>query len=788
MSAPAAEYTTSDGRTIRLAAPIGDPGGEGRTFRITGEPALVAKIYHKPPGREAVAKLEWMIAHPPAGASPAGGNVVLAWPISLLRDRSGAVSGFMMPLVDGAWPLSRLFDPVHRKRLTTVHGGPFGWHHLHEVARNLALVVQACHAAGYVVGDLNNNNTLVSKSGQISLIDTDSFQVIARNGRKTTVHHCRVVFPEYTPPELIGKDLARTERSPSADNYILAVLIYKLLQDGLHPFAGRTTHAEDPPADAMTLASRGWFPYDTRSKKVMPHPGAPTFGRLHPRLADLFSDCFVQGIHQPHRRPVAADWVNALTDARSALRQCANGHYFNAQRSGAVCLQIVEPAKGRIRYCGATETTRQPGAIPIPAVDPITGAVRRIPKPPKPPKRPTVLPPSGGAVKTGATVTLGAAVTRPPDPLLLRPFLALSRGVTGVLSAVLQPKIVLPALLLLVVLGSVPLGYADGMRGAVTTFWRENVTERNGDAASVAPGSGNGDRSSVNDDLQASGLAMLTAGQRGGLIIFSAQRGDVWSLEVLDPVRKVNEPVLTDLLIDPVPVWSNDGERIAFAIRYRHRVEIHLLDVGREAATVITRFEDRLTLTRLAWSGDDRGLLASIDDEDGPHVVQVSVGTGAVSAFLPVSSLNLTVSAQGETAYAVIEQGNANIVIGDARGDACCYVVRSPAGEDFPAFSPDGQWVAFSQNRGARQEYLSISSRDGDRQIPLQNQSPSITPVVSSWSPDGAGPGFAACEPDRCRIYLARFNGSLEILLSTSLIDRIGMISWQARSPAITSS
>ncbi len=787
MSTPAREYIASDGRTITLGATIGDPGGEGTTYRIAGEPGRVAKLYHRSPDRQAVAKLEWMIAHPPAGATPAGGLVVLAWPISLLRDRSGAVSGFTMPLVDGAWPLSRLFDPVHRKRLTTVHGGPFGWQHLHEVARNLALVVQACHAAGYVVGDLNNNNTLVSKSGQISLIDTDSFQVIARSGRKTTVHHCGVVYPEYTPPELLGKNLSRTERSPSADHYILAVLIYKLLQEGMHPFTGRCH--EDPPPDAMTLASRGWFPYDPRSKKVEPHLTAPTFGRLHPRLADLFHDCFVRGIHQPDRRPSADAWVRALTVARASLRACANGHYYCAQRPGALCLHIVEPAKGRIRYCGSTEKQRHPDAIPIPAVDPVTGAVRRAPKPPKPPKP---APPFKGAPNVAPGTAAGLSRPRSPDPLLLRPFLALFRGVTSAvsrtLSTIFQPKVVVPSLVLLIVLGSFPLGYADDLRGTVTSFWNQNVIERSGDAASTGSGSENGSRSSLDDDLDAAGMRMLTTGQRGGLIVFSAQEGDVWSLNVLDPVRKTSEPVLSELLIDPVPAWSNDGERIAFAIRYRHRVEIHLLDVGLQRATVITRFDDRLTLTRLAWSGDDSRLLASIDDEDGPRVVAISVRSGAMSAFLPVSSMNLTVNVQGETAYAVNEQGNPNIVVGDAQGNACCYAARSPAGENVPALSPDGQWVAFSLSRGANAYVLGISARDGDRQIPIPGQISSLMPVAPAWAPDGVGPAFAACEPDRCRIYLARFDGSREILLSTSLIDRIGMISWQTRSPAIATS
>jgi len=44
--------------------------------------------------------------------------------------------------------------------------------------------------------------------------------------------------PEYTAAELQGRDFSTMDRKASHDNFGLAVLIFHLLMEGIHPFAG----------------------------------------------------------------------------------------------------------------------------------------------------------------------------------------------------------------------------------------------------------------------------------------------------------------------------------------------------------------------------------------------------------------------------------------------------------------------------------------------------------------------------------------------------------------------
>ena len=72
--------------------------------------------------------------------------------------------------------------------------------------------VSAIHDAGYVIGDLNQSNILVTSRGLVTFIDTDSFQV-KEDGRR---YLCLVRTPEYVAPELVGKDLAGRRAGPNA--------------------------------------------------------------------------------------------------------------------------------------------------------------------------------------------------------------------------------------------------------------------------------------------------------------------------------------------------------------------------------------------------------------------------------------------------------------------------------------------------------------------------------------------------------------------------------------------
>jgi hypothetical protein len=312
----------SRNRPVALGRRIGG-GGEGDVFALTGRSGVVAKIYARPT-REAGEKLARMIDNPPGGTEGAGGHVNLAWPSALLYGAGSRALpvGFLMPHVAGAVPLLEVFNPRLRARTLP----DFDRRYLFRTARNLAAVLATLHQAGYVVGDINESNILVGPSALVSFIDCDSFQVQAIRSGRVVTYPCPVGKLEYTAPELQGKVFGREVRHQEADRFGLGVLVFQLLMEGRHPFAGTWTGSGEPPSVEEKIR-RGCFPYaDMPTCPIAPPPNAPALATLPQGVAALMRRCFIDGHRQPSRRPVPEAWRDALADGeRSAGAMVRNG-------------------------------------------------------------------------------------------------------------------------------------------------------------------------------------------------------------------------------------------------------------------------------------------------------------------------------------------------------------------------------------------------------------------------------------------------------------------------------
>ncbi len=306
-------------------------GGEARIYAVPQDAALVAKVYHQPTDARA-RKLAAMLANPPDDPMKAQGHTSIAWPSDLLLTTDGArrIAGFLMPRVSNMRPVIDFYHPKTRRQQCPL----FNYLYLLRTARNLAAAVRALHARGYVIGDVNESNILVTDTALVTLVDTDSFQV--RDPQNGVIYRCPVGKPEFTPPELQGKTFAYVDRAPEHDLFGLAVLIFQLLMEGTHPFAGVFTGRGEPPPYEARISS-GHFPYGAGQRvPYHPMPIAPSFDVLHPTLRQLFVRCFEDGHHNPQARPDAQTWLNALNEAENALVTCAAnsqhryGNHLNA--------------------------------------------------------------------------------------------------------------------------------------------------------------------------------------------------------------------------------------------------------------------------------------------------------------------------------------------------------------------------------------------------------------------------------------------------------------------------
>ncbi|MCP5522133.1 MAG: hypothetical protein H7A46_11375 [Verrucomicrobiales bacterium] len=349
-------------------------GGEARIFALPDDPHRVAKLWHKPT-EERASKLRTMLANPPVDPMAGQGHVAIAWPsdLMLLTNPAARVVGFVMPRVMSMLPIIDFFNPKTRIQRSPL----FTWFYLHRTARNLVIAIRALHERGYVVGDLNESNILVAETALVTLVDTDSFQVW--DAATGTLHRCRVGRPEFTPPEMQGHSFARVNREPAQDLFGVGTLVFQLLMEGTHPFAGVFHGQGEAPIFAERIAA-GHFPHTgSASVPYSPGPAAPKFGWLHPVLQDLFVRCFCDGHAAPSRRPDTVSWQYGLEEAEAALVSC----HDNAQHVFSNHLPACP-------WCERRELLG--GRDPFPSID----AVQRKQHLKPAPRRKRTLPPHAG--------------------------------------------------------------------------------------------------------------------------------------------------------------------------------------------------------------------------------------------------------------------------------------------------------------------------------------------------------------------------------------------------------
>jgi hypothetical protein len=235
-----------------------------------------------------------------------------------------------MPRISQSPTIFQIYNPQLREQNPLSLDG----RHLHHIAKNLATALNALHARGYVMGDVNQKNILVTTSALVTLVDTDSFQV--RDPTQGRTYRCSVGVPDYTPPELQGVNLGSIDREPCHDCFGLAIIIFQLLMEGFHPFTGAPKNpCRSLPGEIyLHCIKQGIFPYQP-NREFAPPPSAPDFAALHPEIQAMFVRCFVSGHRAPSTRPTPRQWIDALDKAEKGLVQCRRNksHWYSNHTS-----------------------------------------------------------------------------------------------------------------------------------------------------------------------------------------------------------------------------------------------------------------------------------------------------------------------------------------------------------------------------------------------------------------------------------------------------------------------
>ena len=282
-------------------------GGAGSVYLLPGAPAQVAKLYHPHLDRAANRrKLEAMLELSPELPDQLENGkryVQIAWPQAAVFDGQGGFAGFVMPLLDMAQTAE--LEQIMQERQARAAGLPTGLGPKLTLAANLAAVIDALHQQQHYVVDLKPVNLRFYRDSlYIAMLDCDGFSIQGHAER----FPAEQFTADYLAPEFQRKGMpAGTEMAQ--DRFALAVVIFQLLNFGIHPYSGRPGNAQVA-TDIPGRIRDGCYAYGIKRHKQLAPNATSGHALMPPELRAMFDRAFSPS--PKPQRPSAADWAQLL--------------------------------------------------------------------------------------------------------------------------------------------------------------------------------------------------------------------------------------------------------------------------------------------------------------------------------------------------------------------------------------------------------------------------------------------------------------------------------------------
>jgi len=305
-------------------------GAAGKVFEIEGKPSKVAKIFHeRQKSNTNRKKLEAMVVNNPNIPSVMAHGVEyvqVAWPEAILEDDEGYCVGYLMPLINTSEAVS--LDHLMQSAVRAKLGLSDKYEYRVMAAYNVALMVASLHRYGHYIIDLKPANVFIyKKTMTVAVFDCDGFSIKGEQAR----FPAEFVSEEYIYPE--GMEQACEDMGEEQDKFALAVIIFKLLNNGIHPFSGVVKKNSDNTLSIQERIAQYHYAYGMWGDNYqMPHPYS-----IHEFLPQSTLKLFDRAFVKDQKRPSAMEWQAELDSLLKNIKHCKknpNHAYFTNKGCG----------------------------------------------------------------------------------------------------------------------------------------------------------------------------------------------------------------------------------------------------------------------------------------------------------------------------------------------------------------------------------------------------------------------------------------------------------------------
>ena len=330
-------------------------GATGTIHRVPGEPGIVVKLYtaskHMAEYREKIAAMLAAVPNLPPFSHHGRPYVQIAWPTAGVIDGYGEFRGFVMPEVnlDVSTVLGNILQKSARKskRLPEFYGARV------LLAANLAALMAELHVLGHYMVDMKPANMrFYPQACYMAILDTDGFSI--RGDRRLPARH---YSEEYIAPEAQGKK--PEQLGLQQDLFAMAIIIFRLLNNGIHPYQGIDVERFDNPTTLQDCIFAGLYAYGwARHRRVKPLRAS-----IHEFLEDQTRELFDRAFTPGQNCPTAAEWRDHLSGLvkNKTLLKCSknpNDHAHFSKGCGLCALE--QGVAGGKSATARTPARRQP--------------------------------------------------------------------------------------------------------------------------------------------------------------------------------------------------------------------------------------------------------------------------------------------------------------------------------------------------------------------------------------------------------------------------------------------